>query len=320
MIDWRPTRRMAMLAPLAATACTNMAAGKTSGKPADEVFRDIATPSESVHSGVCSPDGEKRLTVRLCRYPDLGLAWVWMHTRTPKGFFSYIDHMAPCGHDATPTDGEAATYIDTHKTIVFERLGAVSKPKAAHVHGAAMARKVTEGRFGPGEHKLDFKIDFSPARLFSGLNAGRTEVFGHTRATVTVDGETIEIEGPAQFHEQRQTTARFTVPFSYLTLWGEQASATMLVTPSRSDGYILDGDRTMEIDHVEVGPPGPQRKLSVRLKDGKTLVGAITLVQGYSVPIVGQSWQGHMVRVELGPYAFLGHANDFRPDAVPYSA
>jgi hypothetical protein len=310
---------MAMLAPLAGAACANTPGGETAGKPADAPFRNITTPSESVHSGVCSPDGERRVTVRLCRYPDLGLAWVWMHARTPKGFFSYVDHMAPCSRNATVTEGEAATYTDTRKTLTFERLGAVSKPRACRIQGSAMAWKTQEGRFGPGGRKLGVQIEFAPARLFSGLNAGRTEVFGHSRAVVTVDGDTFEIEGPAQFHEQRQTTARFTVPFSYLTLWGEQASATMLVTPGRRDGYILDGDRTMEIDNVQVGPPDLRRKLSVRLKDGKTLVGEITLVQSYSVPIVGQTWQGHMVRAELGPYAFLGHANDFRPGEAPYS-
>jgi len=319
MADWRPTRRIAMFAPLAAAACANPPATTTSRKLADEIFRDIATTSESVHSGICSPDGERRVTVRLCRYPDLGLAWVWMHARTPKGFYSYIDHMAACGRDPTPIEDDVATYADALRTIVFDRLGAVSKPTAAHIRGGARARKAADSSFGPGDHKLDVSIDFTPARLFSGLNAGRTEVFGHSRAVVTVDGDRFEIEGPAQFHEQRQKTPRFTVPFSYLTLWGEQASATMLVTPGRHDGYILDGDRTMEIDNVQVGPPGLRRKLSVRLKDGKTLAGEITLVQGYTVPIVGQSWQGHMVRAELGPYAFLGHANDFRPDGVPYS-
>ncbi len=319
MVNWRPTRRIAMLAPLAVAACVSASAGKTAGEPADEAFRDIATPSESVHSGVCSSDGDRRVTVRLCRYPDLGLAWVWIHARTPKGFFSYIDHAAPCGRDPTPIDNDVATYTDTLKTIVFNRLGAASKPRAARVHGGALARKTTDGSFGHGDHELDVSIDFAPARLFSGLNAGRTEVFGHSRAVVTIDGEKFEIEGPAQFHEQRQKTPRFTVPFSYLTLWGEDASATMLVTPRRHDGYILDGDRTMEIDSVQVGPPGLRRKLSVRLKDGKNLGGEITLVQGYTVPIVGQSWQGHMVRAELGRYAFLGHANDFRPDGVPYS-
>lgn len=42
------------------------------------------------------------------------------------------------------------------------------------------------------------------------------------------------------------------------------------------------------------------------------------VVQAYSIPIVGQSWKGHMVRAELGGQKLMGHLNDFFSDMVPY--
>jgi hypothetical protein len=310
------TRRLALLSPIAlGAACTSL----PSGPPADDVFRNIATPSESVHSGVASLDGERRLTVRLCRYPDLGLAWIWVHARTPAGFFSHVEHLAPCGRDATPVESENVTYADAGRRIVFVRNGPVTKPAGAKVTGACKAHRSTQSRLGDGANKLEFAIDFTPARLYSGLNAGRTEVFGRSRASVTVNGERFDIEGPAQFHEQRQTNPRFTQPFAYGTLWGEDAASTLLVTANRRDGYLLEGDKAEEIETIQLGHPGQRRALSLHLAGGRTLEGAATLVQAYTIPIVGNVWRGHMIQAELGGRSYFGHINDYLSDAVPYS-
>ena len=310
------TRRAALLSSLAASACATTG----ESEPADAQFRNLATPSESVHSGVASEDGERRLTVRLCRYPELGLAWVWVHARTPEGFFSYVDHLAPCGRDATPTDGEVASYADQARTLVFERRGAVDKPTGASVNGKVHARKSTTSKFGVGSHSVEVAIAFAPARLYSGLNAGRTEVFGRSKATVTVDGKRVDIEGPAQFHEQRQSTPRFTQPFCYMTLWGADAATTMLIAPNRRDGYLLEGVKPTEVETVSVDPPAERRALRVKLADGRNLEGEASVVQAYTIPLVGNTWRGHMVKVELGGRKFMGHMNDYIiGNGVPYS-
>jgi hypothetical protein len=311
---WRPDRRAVLLAPLAGAACSTL----QGGQPADEVFRNIETPSESVHSGVASDDGERRLTVRLCRYPALGLAWLWVHAHSPRGFFSYVEHQAPCGRDATPESGDHAYYVDSARTLEFERLGPVSDPRSARVQGAVRARRATTSAFGPGAYPLSFTIAFAPARLYSGLNRGRTEVFGRSNATLTVDGQRFDIEGPAQFHEQRQTNPRFTVPFAYITLWGKDAAATLLFTQNRREGYLLEGDKATDVESLRLDPPGPHRTFTVRLRDGRVLEGAAEIVQAYSIPIVGQSWKGHMVRAELAGQRFSGHMNDFLSERVPY--
>jgi hypothetical protein len=313
-IDWRPSRRAALLTPLAGAACAML----PTGRPADEIFRNISTPSESVHSGVCSPDGERRLTVRLCRYPELGLAWRWVHARTPRGFFSFIDHMTPCSRDATSDAGARAVYSDLGGTMVLQRDGLVTAPRAASIAGQVPARTTTDCTFGEGGHKLLFEIAFRPERLYAGLNQGRTEVFGHSRASVSVDGERFEIEGPAQFHEQRQSTPRFTQAFSYITLWGDNSASTLLITGPRREGYVFEGDKPTDVTHVRLDPPGQRRTFTARLKDGRELEGEGDLVQGYKVPIVGQRWEGHMVRARLDGKQLFGHMNDFLPDKVAY--
>ena len=184
-----------------------------------------------------------------------------------------------------------------------------------------MARKSAASAFGVGDRKLDIEIEFSPARLYQGLNAGRTEVFGHSKATITIDGKKTEIEGPGQFHEQGQTTQRFMAPFCYMTLWGTDAASTMLIAPRRRDGYLLEGDKAIEIVNVLVDPPGASRRaIHVTLKDGRTLDGEARVVQAYTIPLVGHTWRGHMVKVQMPGMTFMGHINDYIiGDGVPYA-
>lgn len=314
----RFTRRSTLLAGLGAAACASD--GPRTGAPADAIFRNLATPSESVHCGVASEDGTRRVTVRLCRYPDLGLAWVWVHARTPRGFFSYVDHLAPCERAPAPETPESVSYADKAGTLRFEREGPAARPVRARITGRCMARRTADAPLGRGDHALDVSIDFTPARLRAGLLEGRSEVFGRAHAQVSVDGERVDIAGPAQFHEQRQATARFTTPFSYVTLWGlDDAAMTLLVLPDRSGGYLLDGDRARGAKVQRLDPPGiARRSLIVALEDGTTLEGASDLVEGYTLPICGEPWRGHFVSVRLGDMRFHGNINDFMPHRFTY--
>ena len=307
------TRRTALLSTFAAGACATTGGGE----PLDARFRNIETQSDSVHSGVSSEDGSKRLTVRLCRYPELGLAWIWIHARTPEGMWSYVDHLSPAREETAMTGGRL--YADDAKSLVFERRGEAGKPTSVRISGWCMARKTSTSAFGKGDQHLELSVAFSPERAYSGLNKGRTEVFGRSKAIINVDGREIEIEGPAQFHEQGQTNPRFTAPFCYMTLWGNGAASTMLIAPKRRDGYLLEGDGSTEVTDVIVDPPAMQRKLKVTLADGRVLDGEARVIQPYTLPIVGTTWRGHMVNVELGGRSYRGHINDFIiGDGAPY--
>jgi hypothetical protein len=43
-------------------------------------------------------------------------------------------------------------------------------------------------------------------------------------------------------------------------------------------------------------------------------------MQAYTLPIYGNRWRGHMVKVALGDRSFMGHINDYIiEEGVPYS-
>lgn len=309
------TRRQAVFLPLAAGAC----ATAPGGPPLDARFTNIETLSESVHSGISSEDGEQRLTMRLCRYPELGLAWVWVHARVNGAFYSFVNHMAPCGTNPIVTDTDRAFYNDSQGAMAFERLGKVGAPTNATASGRCKAHRSATSVFGDSDHDLEARIAFTPERLYSGLNRGRTEVFGKGVASIILDGTRHSFSGPAQFHEQGQTAPRFTAAFCYMTLWGDGAASTMLITANRREGYLLEGDKTTEVASVFIDPPAPRRAISVTLADGRKLAGEAAVVQAYTLPMVGNTWRGHMVNVELDSRTYRGSVNDYIiNDGIPY--
>lgn len=310
-------------APVAACATPPVAADDQSSDPSSDPSMShfgLETPSESVHSGAASVDGRYRLTTRLCRYPQLGLAWLWAHALTPEGFFSFVDHAAHCSSAPTPESDVAARYADSAGALLFERSGPVAAPSGASISGSCRAHRTATSQFGPGAHNLGFAISFRPERLYSGLNAGRTEVFGRSHVTLTIDGRTVAFDGPAQFHEQRQSTPRFTRPFAYATLWGEGDSAgTFLFAGQRNEGYLIEGQTPTDGGLSRLDRPGQaQRRLAVALRDGRALEGSASLVQAYTIPIYGRVWRGHMVRVELAGRRYAGHVNDFLGEELTY--
>ena len=298
-------------------------AGCATAEPADPAGQSgfgLETPSESVHSGVASLDGRYRLTTRLCRYPERREAWLWVHALTPEGFFSFVEHIAPCDSNVTPETGELARYADARELLVFTRHGAVSAPTSATVAGRVRAHRTADSVYGPGSHRLSFDIRFTPQRIYSGLLANRTEVFGRSTVELEIGGVRHSFEGPAQFHEQRQSNPRFTAPFAYITLWGEGAAAgTLLAAPRRADGYLIEGETSTNGRILHLDPAGPaSRRLVVELEGGRRLEGRSELQQAFTIPIYGVTWRGHMVRMTLGGERYFGHINDFAPAPIAY--
>jgi len=211
-------------------------------------------------------------------------------------------------------------YRDDAGVLEFLRTGEKEKPMEARITGVCLAHRSATSVFGKGDHRLEVSIQFTPERSYSGLNRGRTEVFGRSRASVIVNGKRTDFEGPAQFHEQDQTNPRFTAPFCYMSLWGHGAASTLLIAPKRREGYLLEDDQTTEVENVVTDPPGPKRRLQVWLADGRTLQGEASVVQPYTLPLVGHTWRGHMVNVRLDGRDYRGHVNDYAiGNGIPYA-
>lgn len=140
---------------------------------------------------------------------------------------------------------------------------------------------------------------------------------GHAR--VTVDGRTIRFSGPAQYHEQFQTDPRFTVPFSYTTLWAGDAGMTLLLVPGDSGGYLVTSNRTREVSAVEVSAPGGSRAVALLDADGARKAFDARIRAEYAIHVYGHNWRGAMVSAAFGGRQWLGHINDFRPEDMPYA-
>jgi hypothetical protein len=60
--------------------------------------------------------------------------------------------------------------------------------------------------------------------------------------------------------------------------------------------------------------------MRVKLADGRELQGEAQVMQPYTLPIYGNTWRGHMIRIELGGRTYFGNINDYIIGAgVPYS-
>jgi hypothetical protein len=296
-----PPSRRAVLAALPLAAC----AGTPIARSADQPPQGLETPSESVMlSG--SDDAGRYFTARLCRYPAYGVAWLWVHAHTPEGGFSFVDHAAPGGRAETPADGDRVIYADDLGVLRFERVGATSAPARASV--------IVRPPAGAADMAADFQ--FTPSLMREGLLPGRMEAFGAVEGELRIDGRNHQFRGLGQFHEQRQTDARFTTPFAFASLWGEGAATTLLQIPDDSGGYVLRSGEEARAGRVRIGPPGDPRALRIDFGPDDAMVGYATAVSRFTIPIYGQTWRGAFVTADLGGMRLRGLLNDWRADVL----
>jgi hypothetical protein len=280
----------------------------------------VATPSESVHCGVASADGAQQVTLRLCRYPEAGLAWLWAHCLLDGNVYSFTDHAVPCAPDAAADSSSMVRFADAQDMFVFRRQGERVSPVAAAVAGRCGLRHGGEARHGAGPLKARIEVSFRTQARYSGLLPGRTEVFGPGRAEVNIAGRQWTFEGPAQFHEQRQTEPRFTVPFAYGTFWSGDAGMTLLLTPQGQGGYMVTPAGTRELNAVAMPPSGGSRQLELGFADGERTAFSVSERGHYAIPVYGRSWRGAMIQADAFGRRWYGHLNDFRGEDVPYAS
>jgi len=247
------------------------------------------------------------LSARLCRYPAFRTAWLWVHAHTPDGFFAFIDHLAPSGGEATPEVGEHTLYEDDAEKLRFERHGSTLAPSRALVRV-----RVNDSRGS----RLACDLQFAPAMLRSGLLPGRMEAFGRVEGELAIGNRRYRLSGPGQFHEQRQTDARFTTPFAFASLWGDDMAMTLLAIPDQSAGYSLRAGEAARPGTVRFGPPGERRALRIDFGPDDFLSGEATAVVRYTIPIYGEDWRGAFVTADIGGRRLLGAVNDWRPEVL----
>jgi len=290
-------------------AALPFAAGcSTLGVPSDDrPPQGLQTPSESVMLSMADAGAGVHVSARLCRYPAFQTAWLWVHVLTPDGLFAFVDHLAPSGGEPTPETSDRTVYEDDGARLRFQRDGSTLAPSRSSLRARATASN--------GE-TLAADLHFSPALLRSGLLPGRMEAFGRVEGELAIGGRRYRLNGPGQFHEQRQTDARFTTPFAFASLWSDDIAMTLLAIPDQSAGYVLRAGEAARPGTVRFGPPAERRALRIDFGPEDFLEGEATALVRYTIPIYGEAWRGAFVAAEIGGQRLLGAVNDWRPDVL----
>jgi hypothetical protein len=250
--------------------------------------------SQSVMLTGADEAGAHFASVRVCQYPEAGVAWLWCTVSTPRGLHQFASNSVPWSGPALPAeDAQAAAYRADAGTALaeFQRAGTLKAPRSASLAARFQSAPVR----GRRSALVTIAAEFEPLSGFAGLLPGRTEAFGRARFVVTVAGRRIVFEGPAQFHEQAQTDARFVTPFVFCSLWSKDLFATLLDAPPHSGGYVIDAMRPRGL----LTPIAELHDASTtyRFTDaGRPVAIRLDTVQAYRIPIYGRPWQGRFVK------------------------
>jgi hypothetical protein len=269
--------------------------------------------SESVYLDAVSRDGNHGFVIRLGRYPSLRTAWVWAHVFTPDGCVSFNDDSVSCTPVRVAVGDADVTYTDADGMSSFTRAG----PRGAIVEGRASVRvDAHPGAVAPrGRGPVPLTIDatFSPHGVLPGAGnlTGRTEEHGTVSVRASWPGGGLALEALGQWHEQHQDTPRFRVPFTYITVRGDDASLVAIVGPRASGGILRQRGEGMRATEVRISPPGGERTLECALEDGTVITGALGRTYTYAVPIDGRPRPGTLVTGSLDGASVSGCVNDW---------
>jgi hypothetical protein len=261
--------------------------------------------SESVLLTAIAADARTGVFARLCRYPDAGVAWVWLHVVADGRSWTFVDDDAPCGADRLDLDGDEVTY-DARPAVdaVWRRAGRRQAPAEASLDLALV---------GPFEAQVH--VSFTPGHATGASLPGRTEVLGRSAVRATVDGHAIAFEGVGQWHEQEQSAPRFLVPFTYCSLAGDDLALLGLIGPRASGGFVRGGGRDAVLRRMSIEPTTTGFAIEAETDGGDTIRGTAAIGHAYTLPVYGRRWSGTFVTAEVAGRRLTGFVNRWDPHA-----
>lgn len=265
-----------------------------------------------------TPDLANGLSLRISRYPDIGVTWLWCHVLVGGALFSFTERRLGCGPDHNLADQPRASYAVPGMNVAFERLGTSAGLKAVTFKAALRAHAGGHSSDGPGDSPVTLEGRFEPAMLRANSPEGRYEHNGRVEAQLSARGTAVILSEVAKVHEQTQTRPRFGPSFTYAMLWGPTASMVALMSNDRRYGDFEVGGASAEIDQFQIEASAPRRRFIANLAGGRQVSGVADTVHRYRVPIFGRQWQGHIVRAEAGGRRMIGMINDWRGEEQPY--
>lgn len=276
-------------------------------------------PSEAVMLACATPDATSAMFLRLCRYPTVGVTWLWARLITPHGNWYLNENYLPCHNAATVLQAMSAEYRTVDgQTMCLWRRGARAEPSSCGVSAAMTMHREEQSGSGLDPVAASIRADFTPIRGYAGLIADRTEIVGRAHTEVSTGDHSFAFDGFGQFHEQPQPAARFVTPFTYASLWGEKVSSVALFTESLSGGYVSRGSQATRANVFKISAPGARRSFSLVQQDAGRFEVVAHRVHQYFIPIYQRLWHGSFVTIEHDGERFAGMINDWREESLPY--
>jgi hypothetical protein len=275
--------------------------------------------SEAAYLDVVTPDARRGATVRLCRHPQEGYAWLWGHVFLDGRIYAFTQHDAPCDAAITPVDSHHVVYRSEGgwSRLTVERNGALNALRGVMANGVYSMHDLRHAPLGPGPLTVSIEASFLPATTAVSNLAGRSEVLGDVHARIAIGQHAFELVGGGQYHEQVQTEPRFTTPFTYGTLRGERAGIVFIRGARGARGHWIERDASMPIDRIELAPPGSTR--AIRLYGNQRLrEGVLKTTYDYTIAIGDGVRFGTLVKGEIDGVALSGCVNDYLVDELRY--
>lgn len=310
---------------LAASACLGSCAGGELGGGYSLGARPalgVDTWSESASLVGISTSGEKGFSVRLCRYPDVGVSWLWATVFDAPHVYAYSQVDLPCERDHTDLDAKAVRYgVRTGAASIWiDRHGPRSSPVAVRMRAALPMRATARVGRATGPHHVGLSAEFVPLTVNEGMLEGRTELKGVVNATVTINGREERLTVGGHFHEQPQPSARWTEPFVYASGWGRKFSFTVIRGVRSSGGYMFRDRRAEKVIDFVITRPAALRALRMVLESGAVIQGSMRTTLRYDLRIY-DDWRNSEVSVgAIDERGCVATINDWLGRAIRYDA
>lgn len=250
----------------------------------------------SAYVDVVSCDGTRALIVRVSHDPAADRAEIWVHAFIDGRLFGHMS-AHPC-----PLLG-ASTTGDARQQAVLDLPGG---RLSAHVMASETDRTV----FGEGPLALDVTLAWATDGQQGSNLRGRHERLVKVDATVILDGRCIELSGWGHQHTQLQEQPRFAVPFTYLSLRGDEAGLVGLLASNLQRGFGRLRGVALDATALRVDPPAVRRALHMTTADTH-LQGNLSRTYQYWIPMGGGWRDGSIVTGSLDGVAVSGVINDY---------
>jgi|LakMenEpi03Aug12_release.lakeMendotaPanAssembly.Ray.scaffolds.fasta_scaffold141523_1 hypothetical protein len=250
----------------------------------------------SAYVDVVSGDGARALIVRVSHDPAADRAEIWVHAFIDGRLFGHMS-AHPCPSLAASTTGDA-------------RQQAVLDLPGGRLSAQVLASETDRTVFGEGPIVLGATLVWATEGHQGSNLRGRDERLVRVDATVTLNGRCINLSGWGHQHTQLQEQPRFAVPFTYLSLRGDEAVLVGLLASNLQRGFGRLRGVALDATALRVGPPAVQRMLEMTTADTR-LQGSLTRTYQYWIPMGGGWRDGSIVTGSLDGVPVSGVINDY---------